>query len=122
MFVPVRAIRGVSGVRDERIGVRGGFTGDQGPVSNCSGDDERVGFGGVTLRMSVFLDVEDFEGESRFTWVAVFIDADRSTRVVTFDGESCSGASNSSEFLVHSSTERGSGRRGRPSTSAAFSQ
>lgn len=67
MFVPVRAIRGVPGARDVRFGVGGGFTGDQGPVSNCSGGDERVGFGGVTLRLSVFLDDEDFEGESRST-------------------------------------------------------
>jgi hypothetical protein len=122
MFVPVRAIRGVSEVRGVRIGVGGGFTGDQGPVSNCPGDDESVGFGGVILRMSDFLDDEAFEGESRSTRVAVLIDTDRSTREVTFGGEACSGASNSSEFLVHSLTERGSGRRGRPSTSAAVSQ
>jgi hypothetical protein len=105
-----------------RLGVGGGLTGDQGPVSNCSGDDESVGFGGVTLRMSVFFGGADFVGDRRTTWSAVLIDADRSPRVATLEGDSSSGASNSSDFLVHSSIERGSGRRGRLSSSAAVSQ
>lgn len=121
MFVPERATRGVCGVRELRAGVGGGLIGDQGPVSNCSGDEESVGFGGVTLRMSVFFAGASFDGD-RATCSAVFIDAERSTRVVTFAGESWNGASNASEFFVHSAMERGSGRRGRPSTSAAVSQ
>lgn len=97
------------------------MTGDQGPVSSCSGDDDNVGLGGVTLRTSVFFAGASFNGD-RDTCSAALIEAERSTRVLNFGGESGTGASNSSELSAHASTDRGSVRRARRSISAAVSQ
>lgn len=108
------------GVRETR-GVGGGFADDQGPVSICSGDEDNVGFGGVTLRTSVFFAGARLDGD-KDTCSAALIDAERSTRVVNFGGESGTGASNSLELLAHASTDKGSVRRALRSILAAVSQ
>lgn len=120
MFVPVRWTRGVLGLREER-GVGGGFSGDQGPVSVCSGEDDSVGFGGVTLRRSVFFEGASLDGD-KDTCSAALIGTERRTRVVDFGEDSGTGASNSSDLLAHASTDKGWASRARRSISAAVSQ